>query len=66
MGSVGIAAVRAFFTLVWIDAVSGLATAILYKLHSKVASKISASFLAVSLALTGWAYFEIWGFVWFH
>jgi len=62
----GIAAIRTFLTLVWIDAVSGVAFAVLYKFHSRIASRLTAGLLAVSLALTGWAYFSIWGFVWFH
>jgi hypothetical protein len=66
LGSIGIAAIRIFLVLVWITALSSVATFVLYKLHFKVAAKIAGSLGLVSLGLTVWAYFSIWGFVWFQ
>jgi hypothetical protein len=64
LGSLGIAAVRFFLVLLWITALSSVATVVLYKLRFKVAFAIVASLGLISLALTAWAYYSIWGFVW--
>jgi hypothetical protein len=66
LGGIGIAEIRIFLILVWITAVSAVATVLFYKLHFKVASKIAGSLGLVSLALAVWAYFSIWGFVSFR
>lgn len=66
LGSIGIAAIRTFLVLVWITALSAVATVVLYKLRFKLAFTIVASLELVFLALSAWAYFSIWGFVWFR
>jgi hypothetical protein len=66
LGGIGIASIRIFLVLVWITAVAAIATVVLYKFRFKVAFAIVASFGLISLALTAWAYFSIWGFVWFR
>jgi hypothetical protein len=66
LGSIGIAAIRIFLVLVWTTAFSAVATVVLYRLHFKIASKIAGSLALVSLALAIWAYFSIWGYVWFR
>jgi hypothetical protein len=50
--------------LLWITALSSVATVVLYKLRFKVAFASVASLGLISLALTAWAYYSIWGFVW--
>jgi len=64
LGSIGIAAIRTFLALVWITALASVATIVFYKLRFKVAFTIAATLGLVSLALTAWAYYSIWGFVW--
>jgi len=66
LGGMGMAEIRIFLALLWATAFSAVATLLLYKLHFKMASKIAASLGLVSLALAVWAYFSIWGFVWFQ
>ena len=66
LGSIGIAAIRMFLLLVWIAPAAAVATVVLYKLRFKIAFAIVASLGLVSLALAMWAYFSIWGFVWFR
>ncbi len=64
LGSIGIAAIRIFLVLVWITVLSSVATVVFYKLRFRVAFAIAASLDLVSVALTAWAYYSIWGFVW--
>jgi hypothetical protein len=64
LGDIGIAAVRFFLILVWTSAVAATATVVLYKLHLRRAFAIAAYSGLISLALTAWAYFSIWGYVW--
>ena len=64
LGSIGIAAIRIFLILVWITVLSSVATVVYYKLRFRVAFAIVASVDFVSLVLTAWAYYSIWGFVW--
>ena len=64
LGSIGIAEIRIFLVLVWITALSSVATVVLYKLQFKAAFTIIASLGLAFLALAAWAYFSIWGFVW--
>ncbi len=64
LGSIGIAAIRIFLILVWITVLSSVATVVFYKLRFRVAFAIVASVDFVSLVLTAWAYYSIWGFVW--
>jgi hypothetical protein len=66
LGSIGIAAIRIFLVLVWTTAFAAVATVVFYRLHFKIASQIAASLGLVSLALAIWAYFSIWGYVWFR
>jgi len=66
LGSIGIAEIRVFLVLVWMTAVAVVATVLCYKFRFRVAFAIVASFGLVSLALMAWAYFSIWGFVWFR
>jgi hypothetical protein len=64
LGSIGIAELRIFLALAWITALASLATTVFYRLHFKVAFTIAATLDLVSFALTAWAYFSVWGFVW--
>ena len=64
LGSIGIAAIRIFLILVWITVLSSVATVVFYKLRFRVAFAIVASVDFVSLVLTAWAYYSIWGFMW--
>jgi len=64
LGSIGIAAIRIFLILVWITVLSSVATVVFYKLRFRVAFAIVASVDFVSLVLTAWAYYSIWGFGW--
>jgi len=64
LGSIGIAAIRIFLILVWITVLSSVATVVFYKLRFRIAFAIVASVDFVSLVLTAWAYYSIWGFMW--
>ena len=66
MVGIGIAATRIFLILLWITAVSAIATVAFYILHFKIASRVVGALALVTLVLTIWAYFSIWGFVWVH
>ena len=59
LGSIGIAKIRMFLVLMWITALSSVATVVLYKLHFKTAFTIIASLGLAFLALAAWAYFSI-------
>jgi hypothetical protein len=64
LGSIAIAAVRIFLILAWSTAVAAIATIVLYKLRLKRAFAIVAYSGLISLVLTVWAYYSIWGYVW--
>jgi len=66
LGGMGMAEIRIFLALVWATAFSAVAALLFHKLHFKMAFRIAASLGLVSLALALWAYFSIWGFVWFQ
>ena len=63
LGDIGIAAVRVFLVLVWTSATTAAATVVLYRLHFRRAFAIVAYSGLISVALTTWAYFSIWGYV---
>lgn len=63
LGDISIAAVRVFFILAWVSATTAIGTAVLYKLHLRKAFAIAAYSGVISLVLTVWAYFSIWGYV---
>ena len=64
LGSIAIAAVRIFLILAWSTALAAIATAVLYKMHLRTAFAVVAYSGLISLALTVWAYYSIWGYVW--
>ena len=64
LGDISIAEVRVFLLLVWASAVGMIATVVLYRLHFRRAFAIVAYSDLISVALTAWAYFSIWGYVW--
>ena len=64
LGSIAIAAIRIFLILAWSTGVAAIATAVLYKLHLRKAFAIVAYSGLISFALTVWAYYSIWGYVW--
>ena len=64
LGSIAIAAVRIFLILAWSSAIASIATVVLYKLRLRTAFAIVAYSGLISLALTVWAYYSIWGYVW--
>ena len=64
LGSIDIAAVRIFLFLAWCTAVAAIATIVLYQLRFRTAFAIVAYSGLISLALTVWAYYSIWGYVW--
>jgi hypothetical protein len=64
LGSIDVAAVRIFLILAWSTVAAAVATVVLYKLHLRTAFAIVAYSGLISLALTVWAYYSIWGYVW--
>lgn len=64
LGDVSIAEVRVFLILVWTSVAAVIATVVLYRLHFRRAFAIVAYSGLISIALTAWAYFSIWGYVW--
>jgi hypothetical protein len=66
LGNIGIGGIRVFLILLWITALLSVATVVLYRLRFKIAFTIVASLGLLSLALTAWTYYSIWGFVWFR
>jgi hypothetical protein len=63
-GTIDVAAIRVFLILMWTSAGALVATVILYRLHRRNAFAIAAYSGLISLALTAWAYYSIWGYVW--
>ena len=66
LGDVGIAEIRMFLILTWISVAAAIAAAVFYKMHLRKAFAIAAYSGIISLALTTWAYFSIWGYVIVH
>jgi len=64
LGNIAIAAVRIFLILAWSTALAAIVTVVLYKLHRRKAFAIVAYSGVISFALTAWAYYSIWGYVW--
>ena len=64
LGNIAIAAVRIFLIFAWSTAVAVIAIVVLYKLHLRKAFAIVAYSGLISFALTVWAYYSIWGYVW--
>ena len=64
LGDISIAEVRVFLLLVWISVAAMIATVILYRLHIRKAFAIAAYSGLISIVLTTWAYFSIWGYIW--
>lgn len=64
LGDISIAEVRVFLILVWTSAAAVIATVVLYRLHFRKAFAVAAYSGLISIALTAWAYFSIWGYVW--
>jgi hypothetical protein len=64
LGDIGIAEVRVFLLLVWSSVAAVIATVILYRLHIRKAFAIAAYSGLISIVLTAWAYFSIWGYIW--
>ena len=64
LGDVSIAEVRVFLLLVWTSVAAMIATVILYRLHIRKAFAIAAYSGLISIVLTAWAYFSIWGYIW--
>jgi len=64
LGDISIAEVRVFLLLVWTSIAAVIATAILYRLHIRKAFAIAAYSGLISIVLTAWAYFSIWGYIW--
>jgi hypothetical protein len=64
LGDVSIAEVRVFLLLVWTSVAAAIATVILYRLHIRKAFAIAAYSGFISIVLTAWAYFSIWGYIW--
>jgi hypothetical protein len=54
-----LAEIRIFLVLVWITALSCVATVILYKSRFRVAFAIVSSLSLLSLALMAWVYFNV-------
>jgi hypothetical protein len=63
LGDISIAELRVFLILVWISATTAIATAVLYRLHLRREFAVAAYSGLISVALTAWAYFSIWGYV---
>jgi len=66
LGGIGIAEVVIFLILAWTAAFAAVAAVVLYWLRLRVAFAIVSSLGFFSLALAVWAYFSIWGYVWFR
>jgi hypothetical protein len=66
MEHIGIAGIRMFLILLWITIVSVIGTIAFHLFHLKKVSRIVGTLAIVSFVLMTWAYFSIWGFVWFH
>jgi len=64
LGDISIAEVRVFLILVWTSATAVIAAVVLYRLHFRKAFAVAAYSGLISIALTAWAYFSIWGYVW--
>ena len=64
LGDISIAEVRVFLVLVWTSVAAVIATAIFFRMHIRKAFAIAAYSGLISIALTAWAYFSIWGYVW--
>ena len=64
LGSIDVAAIRIFLFLAWSTVAAVVATVVLYKLRFRTAFAIVSYSGLISLALTAWAYYSIWGYVW--
>jgi len=62
LGDISIAEVAVFLILLWVSGVTAAAAISLYKFHFRKAFAIAAYSGAISVALTAWAYFSIWGY----
>jgi len=63
-GTIDVAEIRVFLVLLWISAAASIGTVVFYRLHSRKAFAIAAYSGVITLALTAWAYYSIWGYVW--
>jgi hypothetical protein len=63
LGDISIAEIRVFLILVWTSVAGVIATVVLYRLHFRKAFAVAAYSGLISIALTAWAYFSIWGYV---
>ena len=66
LGEIAIAGIRVFLISLWATAVAAVATVAFYRLHLRTAFSVVASLGLVALAMATWAYFAIWGYVWFR
>ena len=62
LGDIGIAEIRMFLILTWTSVAAAIAAAVFYKMHFRKAFAIAAYSGVITLALTTWAYFSIWGY----
>ena len=64
LGTIDVAAIRVFLFFVWTSAAALIATVIFFRLHRRKAFAVAAYSDVIFMALTAWAYYSIWGYVW--
>jgi hypothetical protein len=64
LGTIDVAAIRVFLIFLWTSAAALIATVTFFRLHRRKAFAIAAYSGVFLVALTAWAYYSIWGYVW--
>jgi hypothetical protein len=64
LGTIDVAAIRVFLIFLWTSAAALIAAVVFFRLHRRKAFAIAAYSDVIFVALTAWAYYSIWGYVW--